>query len=151
MCSTQCRSGQQANEHEHYPINAIIKLYILSSEQEGGPPSNEGHYTFRGNQRKGKISVGESLFGDKNQWRAPPARSNPGEEYICKVCGAVNKMLVARITARAVLLTKSYLCTRAVCAVEWCIVCISLQAFSVFLCMPILYLYGRGVRAQDGQ
>ena len=117
MCSTQCRSGQQANEHEHYPINAIIKLYILSSEQEGGPPSNEGHYTFRGNQRKGKISARESLFGDKNQWRAPPAPSNPGEEYICKVCGAVNKMLVARITARAVLLSKSYLCARTVCAV----------------------------------
>ena len=131
MCSTQCRSGQQANEHEHYPINAIIKLYILSSEQEGGPPSNEGHYTFRGNQRKGKISVRESLFGDKNQWRAPPARFNPGEEYICKVCGAVNKMLVARITARAVLLSKSYLCTRTV----WS------DVLFVFLCKPSLYFF----------
>ena len=119
--------------------------------QEGGPPPYEGHYTFRGNQRKGKISARESLFGDKNQWRAPPARSNPGEEYICKVCGAVNKMLVARITARAVLLSKSYLCGRTVCAVEWYAVCISLQAFSVFLCEPNLYFCGRGVRAQDGQ
>ena len=116
MCSTQCRSGQQANEHEHYPINAIIKLYILSSEQEGGPPSNEGHYTFRGNQRKGKISVRESLFGDKNQWRAPPAALSQRRRIHLQRFVA-NKMLVGRITTALVLLSKSYLWV--LCCLHW--------------------------------
>ena len=100
------------SNYPSYPVSSTNKIARRRHS------SYEGHYTFRGNQRKGKISARESLFEDKNQWRAPPASSNPGEEYICKLCGAVNKMLVARITARAVLLSKSYLWARTVCAVE---------------------------------
>ena len=137
---TSQRTWRLSNKCYHQITHPFLWAQPIRS-QEGGPPPYEGHYTFRGNQRKGKISARESLFGDKNQWRAPPASSNPGEEYICKVCGAVNKMLVARITARAVLLSKSYLCACTVCAVEWIcclyfsarLLCISLQAYSVFV------------------
>ena len=73
--------------------------------------------SFRGNQRKGKnLSGGESLEWDKNQWRAPPASRSP-QRRIHLQRFVANKMLVGRITAALVLLSKSYLWV--LCCLHW--------------------------------